>query len=266
MTILDKIIEHKKISVEEIKKKVSLHELMYYRHFDKTVPSLKEHLLSPDKTGIIAEHKRKSPSKGNINDKVYLKHVVSGYEKAGASAISVLTDYEFFGGTNNDLTEAADTVSIPVLRKDFIIDPYQVYEAKAIGASAILLIAAVLSPEEATELGSLANYLGMEVLMEFHDEKELDRLNSYVDVAGINNRDLKTFKVDMERSVELANKIPAGIPKIAESGINSVKDIEYLASRGFNGFLIGEMFMKTADPAKACLEFSQKLDLRVKTS
>lgn len=264
MTILDKIVEHKRITVEETKKKVSLHELMYYRHFDKTVPSLKEHILAPDKTGIIAEHKRRSPSKGTINDKANLKDVVSGYEKAGASAVSVLTDKEFFGGTNDDLTEAADTVSIPVLRKDFIIDPYQVYEAKAIGASAILLIAAVLSPKEATELGSLANYLGMEVLMEFHDEEELNRLNSYVDVAGINNRDLKTFTVDLERSIDLAGKIPAGIPKIAESGINSLKDIEYLASRGFNGFLIGETFMKNDDPAKACIEFSQKLNIKVR--
>ena len=182
-----------------------------------------------------------------------------GYESAGASAVSVLTDIEFFGGSNKDLTTARDVISIPILRKEFIVDPYQVYEAKAIGASAILLIAAVLTPEETKELGSLASYLGMEVLMEFHDETELNRMNSYVDVAGINNRNLNTFKVDLNRSVELADKLPSNIPKVAESGISSVEDLLFLQSKGFSGFLIGENFMKSDNPGGACKEFSLNL-------
>ncbi len=259
MTILDEIIEYKRKEVEEAKTKVSVKELMHYRHFDKPVPSLNEFLLNPAKTGIIAEHKRKSPSKGIINDKADLKSIVIGYEKAGSSAVSVLTDTNFFGGSNNDLTTARDTIALPILRKDFIIDTYQIYESKAIGASAILLIAAVLSVEQATELGSLANYLGMEVLMEFHDEDELSRMNRYVSLAGINNRNLKTFEVDLSKSVELAKRLPADIPKIAESGIHSIKDIDYLLSHGFNGFLIGENFMKQNDPGIACVEFSKTI-------
>ncbi len=259
MTILDKIIKYKRSEVEEAKKRVSVQELMYYRHFDKKVPSLKEYLLNPNKTGVIAEHKRRSPSKCVINDKVDVRDVVVGYESAGASAVSVLTDIEFFGGSNKDLTTARDVISIPILRKEFIVDPYQVYEAKAIGASAILLIAAVLTPEETKELGSLASYLGMEVLMEFHDETELNRMNSYVDVAGINNRNLNTFKVDLNRSVELADKLPSNIPKVAESGISSVEDLLFLQSKGFSGFLIGENFMKSDNPGGACKEFSLNL-------
>ncbi len=259
MTILDKIIEYKKREVEEAKKRVSVKELMYYRHFDKMMPSLKDYLLNPDKSGIIAEHKRRSPSKGIINDKVNVIDVVKGYENAGVSAVSVLTDSEFFGGSKEDLTTARDTISIPILRKDFIIDPYQIYEAKAIGASAILLIASVLTPDETKELGSLASYLGMEILMEFHDEKELNRMNSYVDVAGINNRNLNTFEVDLNKSVELADKLPTYIPKVAESGISSVEDLKFLRSKGFSGFLIGESFMKNEDPGKACENFSLNL-------
>ena len=251
MTILDKIIEYKKTEVEEAQKRVTLQQLMKYPHFEQKVPSLTEYLLSPEKSGIIAEHKRRSPSKGVINDKLDVRDVVKGYEDAGASAVSVLTDKEFFGGINKDLITTRDAISIPILRKDFIIDPFQIYEAKAIGASAILLIAAVLSPEEALELGSLANYLGMEVLMEFHDESELDRMNRYVNAAGINNRDLRTFKVDLEKSVELADKLPSDIPKVAESGISSPEDVKFLRSKGFTGFLIGENFMKTGNPGEA---------------
>ena len=259
MTILDNIIAHKRKEVEEARGKVSVDELMQSPFFDKKVPSISEFLTAPDKSGIIAEHKRQSPSKGIINNTLKVEDVVAGYEKAGASAISVLTDKEFFGGENSDLIAAKETVSIPLLRKDFIIDPYQVYEAKAIGASAILLIAAVLTPEEARELGSLANNLGMEVLMEFHDESELDRLNEYVNAAGINNRDLKTFKVDLERSIELADKLPKNLPKVAESGISSPEDVKFLRSKGFTGFLIGECFIKTEDPGKACEEFVRKI-------
>ncbi len=259
MTILDKITEHKRAEVEKAKKRVSLEELMDYALFSKPVPSLTEFLLNPEKSGIIAEHKRQSPSKGIINDKLDVRDVVRGYEGAGASAVSVLTDSEFFGGKNEDLIAAREEISIPILRKDFIIDPYQVYEAKAIGASAILLIAAILSPEESKELGALANYLGMEVLMEFHDETELNRMNPYVNAAGINNRDLKTFKVDLDKSAQLADNLPSGLPKVAESGISSPEDVKFLRSKGLTGFLIGENFMKTDDPGMACKEFIEKI-------
>ncbi len=259
MTILDKIIKYKREEVAKVKKRVSVKELMSYRHFDKKVPSLKDYLLNHHKTGIIAEHKRRSPSKGIINNKVNIKDVVKEYEKAGSSAVSVLTDSKFFGGSNEDLTIARDTISIPILRKDFIVDTYQIYESKAIGASAILLIAAVLTPEETKEFGSLANYLGMEVFMEFHNEAELSRMNSYTDVAGINNRNLNTFEVDLNKSIELADKLSADIPKVAESGIGSVEDFVFLQSKGFSGFLIGENFMKSEDPGKACKEFSDKI-------
>ncbi len=259
MTILDKIIEHKRAEVEEAKKRVSLDELKTSTYFALPVPSLSEFIQSSDKSGIIAEHKRQSPSKGIINDKLDVQEVVKGYEKAGASAVSVLTDKEFFGGNTEDLKRAKEVLSIPILRKDFIIDPFQIYEAKAIGASAILLIAAVLTPKEAKELGEIANKIGLEVLMEFHDESELDRMNRYVDVAGINNRDLKTFKVDLQKSVELAEKLPAGIPKVAESGISLPDDVKYLRSKGFTGFLIGENFMKTDNPGKACEEFVKRM-------
>ncbi len=261
MTILDKIIEHKRIEVENAKKRVSLDELKRYPGFEKPVPSLAEFLLSSEKSGIIAEHKRKSPSKGIINDRLDVQEVVAGYEKAGASAVSVLTDKEFFGGTSEDLIKAKEVLSIPVLRKDFIVDPYQIFEAKAIGASAILLIAAVLTPEEAEKLGKVANKLGLEVLMEFHDKSELNRMNSYVSAAGINNRDLKTFKVDLQKSVELAEMLPADIPKVAESGIGSPDDVKFLKSKGFTGFLIGESFMASDNPGKTCKGFIDEITL-----
>lgn len=172
----------------------------------------------------------------------------------------MLTDAHFFGGRNEDLTTARDATSLSILRKDFIIDPFQVYEAKAIGASAILLIAAILTKEEAIDLGSLANYLGMEVLMEIHDESEIEKINIYVDMVGINNRNLKTFEVDLQHSVRLAQLLPANKPKVAESGIHSVTDLRFLKTHGFNGFLIGEQFMKTVNPGMACQQFISEIN------
>ena len=169
MTILDKIIEHKRIEVEVAKNAFPVEELLESEAFKKEVPSLVAYLADPAKAGIIAEHKRQSPSKGVINDKVTVEEVAKGYEAAGASAISVLTDRYFFGGSNDDLIAARAATTIPILRKDFIIDPYQIYEAKAIGASAILLIAAVLDKRQAAGLGYIAHQNGLEVLMELHD-------------------------------------------------------------------------------------------------
>ena len=259
MTILDKIIARKKEEVAAAKAAVSIKDLEDSKFFELECPSLQAFLLDPSKTGIIAEFKRQSPSKGIINDTALVPDVTKGYETAGASGISILTDTDFFGGCYADLSLGRDSVEIPILRKDFMIDTYQVYEAKSMGASAILLIAAVLTDARARELGSLAKAMGMDVLMEVHNREELDLVNPYVDIVGVNNRDLKTFTVSLERSVELASHMPANTVKISESGIYTIEDIKYLRSHGFQGFLIGENFMREADPAKACIEFSAKL-------
>lgn len=259
MTILDKIIARKKEEVAAAKAAVSIKELEDSKYFELECPSLQAFLLDPSKTGIIAEFKRQSPSKGIINDTALVPDVTKGYETAGASGISILTDTDFFGGCYADLSLGRDSVEIPILRKDFMIDTYQVYEAKSMGASAILLIAAVLTDARARELGSLAKAMGMDVLMEVHNRQELDLVNPYVDIVGVNNRDLKTFTVSLERSVELASHMPANTVKISESGIYTIEDIKYLRSHGFQGFLIGENFMREADPAKACIEFCAKL-------
>ena len=259
MTILDKIIARKKEEVAAAKAAVSIKDLEDSKYFELECPSLQAFLLDPSKTGIIAEFKRQSPSKGIINDTALVPDVTKGYEAAGASGISILTDTDFFGGCYADLSLGRDSVEIPILRKDFMIDTYQVYEAKSMGASAILLIAAVLTDARARELGSLAKAMGMDVLMEVHNRQELDLVNPYVDIVGVNNRDLKTFTVSLERSVELASHMPANTVKISESGIYTIEDIKYLRSHGFQGFLIGENFMREADPAKACIEFCAKL-------
>ncbi|MDA3818515.1 MAG: indole-3-glycerol phosphate synthase TrpC [Prolixibacteraceae bacterium] len=255
MTILDEINAHKKTEVAAAKAAVTVSELMKLPAYNKAVPSLKEFLLNPVKSGIIAEHKRKSPSKGIINANVQLEDVVKGYENAGASAISVLTDEKYFGGTLSDLETTSKLVNIPVLRKDFIVDEYQIYEAKAYGASVILLIAASLTAEEVECFAKLAHQLGMEVLFEIHNEEELSKISSYVDVVGVNNRDLKTFKVDTKRSIQLLTKIPVNFVRISESGISNPKTVKTLKKEGFQGFLMGENFMKEKDPAKACKMF-----------
>lgn len=259
MNILDQIIARKKEEVEAAKARVALKTLEGSNFFFKPVPSLKASLLDPDKNGIIAEFKRKSPSKGLINGTSQVRDVVQGYEKARVSGISILTDQDYFGGQTMDLTEGRKAVTIPILRKDFMIDSFQVYEAKAIGASAILLIAAALSPSQAKELGKTAKSLGMDVLMEVHNQQELGHVNEYVDIVGVNNRDLKTFTVSLERSVELAAYIPSEMVKISESGIYSADDIHYLRSHGFQGFLIGENFMRSDFPGQACIDFCNSL-------
>ena len=266
MNILDKIIANKRIEVELAKQQVSIKELETYVYFNQTVPSLKAFLSDKSKNGIIAEFKRQSPSKGIINDKVTVPDVVKGYEKTGVSALSILTDKLFFGGSPPDLTLGRESVAIPILRKDFIIDPYQIYEAKAIGASAILLIAAALTPKQAKELGATAKQLGLDILMEVHNHQELDIMNEYVDVVGVNNRDLKTFELSLQRSVELSEAMPQATLKISESGIHSVEDILFLRQHGFQGFLIGENFMKQANPAEACMAFCAELDLKTDKS
>ena len=259
MNILDQIIESKKISLNQKKEAVSIKKMEASVFFNRNCESLVKRLGKTGTSGIIAEFKRRSPSKGIINDKAIIENVVRAYEFCGAAGISVLTDEEYFGGSSRDLEKARETVSIPLLRKDFMIDEYQVVEAKAMGADVILLIASCLSPAEVKRLAGVAKNLGLEILLELHDEKELEHICDDTALIGINNRNLKTFDVDIERSLRMAEKIPADKIKIAESGINSVENVRLFKENGFKGFLIGEFFMKEENPGKAFEEFVTKL-------
>ena len=258
MNILEEIIEYKKSEVEKRKAKVSIAELEKRDLFSTKVLSLKDFLLDRSRTGIIAEFKRRSPSKGIINPDVDVIEVTKGYAENGASCLSVLTDEHFFGGSDEDLIKARIN-AIPILRKEFIIDEYQLIEAKSIGADVILLIAACLSLAEVKRLAKFAKGIGLEVLLELHAEEELDHICDETTVIGINNRDLKTFNVDIERSLRMAEKIPLSMLKVAESGISSVNDILLFKQHGFHGFLIGENFMKAANPTIAFAEFVKQL-------
>ena len=256
MNILDKIIAHKKIEVADKSSLVPVKLLEKSIYFDSHVVSMKKYIAQEDKTGIIAEFKRKSPSKGAINTNASVESVSIGYMQAGASALSILTDKEFFGGKNEDLTTARKFNFCPILRKDFIIDEYQIIEAKSIGADCILLIAAALEPKRLKELASFAHSLGLEVLMEVHDGEELESsLNEHLDLVGVNNRSLKTFEVSLGTSFGLVNQIPSEFIKISESGISKPETLMELKKAGFDGFLIGENFMKSARPEQAAYNF-----------
>lgn len=257
MTILDKIIARKKEEIAKAKSKISIEELKNSEFFGRPTFSLKETLKT--KSGIIAEFKRKSPSKGIINDKVSPLEVVSAYEKFGASGISILTDTDFFGGNFQDILEVRNSINIPILRKDFMIDEYQFYEAKSIGADVVLLIASCLSPNQVQEFTALAHELNLEVLLEIHTEDELQHFNKNIDLVGINNRNLKDFKVNLQHSVNLKNLLPKDTLSVAESGIYSVEDFKYLKEKGFDGFLMGEYFMKDQNPAEKFAEFSNEI-------
>ncbi|MFM7838153.1 MAG: indole-3-glycerol phosphate synthase TrpC, partial [Chitinophagaceae bacterium] len=227
-------------------------------YWNRMPVSLRKALLAEGSTGLIAEFKRKSPSKGWFKDSEFaIERVVVPYAEQGAAAISVLTDTPFFGGTLQDLRQARSAVTVPLLRKDFVIDAYQIGEAKANGADVILLIAACLTPKEVQRLALITKELGMEVLLELHEDTELEHCCEEIDLVGINNRDLKTFTVDIDRSLRMAEQIPAGKIKIAESGIGSAELVQRFRKAGFRGFLIGETFMKTADPGQAFQQFVQ---------
>lgn len=258
MNILDTIIEYKKEVVKRRKTEKSIAELESSPFFSRRAFSLKNSLLDATKTGIIAEFKRKSPSKGLINATADVVNITNAYTAHGASGLSVLTDEHFFGGSDHDLL-AARVNDIPLLRKEFIIDEYQLVEAKSIGADAILLIAACLSPAQTKRLAVFARNLGLEVLLELHGEDELEHVCEETELVGINNRNLKTFEVDIERSLAMAKKIPADKVKIAESGISSTENITLFREHGFRGFLIGETFMKATDPATAFADFVKRL-------
>lgn len=260
MTILDKIVIRKKEEVAQAKQVVSVKQLESGLHFNRDPYVFKDFLLAPDRTGIVAEFKRRSPSKGIINDRVTVEEVTQAYAAAGASALSVLTDVDFFGGHADDLLAARAANRIPVLRKDFMIDEYQVLEAKALGADIILLIAAILTPAEIRNLSALAKNLGLNVLLEVHNQEELQRsICKDLDAIGVNNRNLADFTVNIQTSFELVEQIPDEFMKISESAISAVETIKDLKNAGFNGFLIGENFMKTTNPGQAMHDFATQL-------
>lgn len=259
MTILDKIIEHKRKELAILSSATSVKDLESRIQFEHETISMSKFLHDKNKTGIIAEFKRKSPSRGTINSVSSVTEVTSGYFRAGASGVSVLTDAHFFGGSTADLLSIREKSLFPILRKDFIINEFQVIESKSVGADALLLIAAVLDDHDILKLSRLARSLGMEVLLEIHEPDELGKVNEYVNIIGINNRNLKTFEVNPDISERMADRIPNGFLKISESGISSPQTIKKLKTLGYNGFLIGEKFMCTSDPVKAFSEFVKDL-------
>ncbi|HKK41540.1 MAG TPA: indole-3-glycerol phosphate synthase TrpC [Bacteroidales bacterium] len=259
MNILADIIANKIEEVKLVSERIPLADLKRKDYFSRSPVSLSDYLLDTNKSGIIAEYKRKSPSKGEINKAATVAEVTQGYSRSGASALSVLTDNKYFGGSLSDLSEARKYNNLPLLRKDFIISEYQVFESKAIGADAVLLIAAVLESNRLRDLARLAQSLGLEVLMEIHNATELEKVNGYVDIIGVNNRNLDTFIVDLNTSIELAKIIPGDFIRISESGISSPESIALLRKSGYKGFLIGERFMTSDDPVKAFSDFVKSI-------
>lgn len=256
--ILDKIVANKRIEVEQQKKEISIDKLVKQIGTINKKGLFKQSLLNSP-TGIIAEFKRRSPSRGWIFEEAKIEEVVPLYSNGGASAISVLTDTDFFGGTFNDLIQASSLTKTPLLRKDFMVDEYQFYQAAAMGASAVLLIASSLTTQETKQFATKAKELGLDVLLEIHNEAELGHINEYVDVVGVNNRNLGTFVTDVQASFDLVDKIPDGFVKISESGISSPQTVLDLRAAGYKGFLMGENFMKTDNPGKALANFIQEL-------
>ena len=260
MSILDQIVADKKIEVAHRK---SLFPVSYWEAsplFERKCISLSTRLKA-SRSGILAEHKRRSPSKPNINSRLSVSEVASGYENAGVCGMSVLTDGKYFGGSLDDLVIARATTQLPLLRKEFIVEEYQLFEAKAHGADLILLIAAVLTRAQIQQLSTAAQRLGLEVLLEVHNQEELEKyLMPSLDLLGVNNRNLKTFSVSLDTSRHLADQIPNDFVKVSESGISEVASIQELQTYGYQGFLVGENFMKTDRPGEAAQHFINLLE------
>ena len=260
MNILDKIVIDKRQEVDLRKSLIPLRQLEGSVLFERETNSLAERLRA-SASGIIAEHKRRSPSKSVINQSLNVQDVASGYENAGVCGMSVLTDGKYFGGALDDLLLARASCTMPLLRKEFIIDPYQIIEAKAYGADVILLIAAILTKNEIKEFSELAKSLNLDVLLEVHNQEELHKsIMPSLDMLGVNNRNLKTFDVSLETSKVLSEQIPNDFVKVSESGISSIDAIKELQPYGYKGFLIGEKFMKTDNPGQSALEFIKALE------
>ena len=260
MTILEEIIAHKYKEVASDQKREPTSELERQIEGRPSVISMKEALINKeDKLGIIAEFKRKSPSKGVFNESLQPEDVTKGYVESGASALSVLTDENYFGGKVEDLIKARVN-QVPIIRKDFMVDEYQILKARAIGADVVLLIAAAIPADLVNRLAKFAKSIGMETLLEIHEQEELNgTLNDDIDMVGINNRNLKTFEVDYERSIRVFESLPAEMVRIAESGISKPEVFVRLQKVGFQGFLMGEAFMQTKDPIASIQEFTKKV-------
>ncbi len=260
MKILDNIISDKKIEIETLSKIVSISDLEKQKDFTKQSKSLKES-IKKSTSGIICEFKRKSPSNENINYISNISEVINGYERAGAVGVSILTNEKYFDGSISDINKVKNSIEIPILRKEFIISEYQIFESKSIGADAILLIASILDKKEIKNFSSLAKSLGLEVLLEIHSIDELNKIsNTDVDIIGVNNRNLDTLDIDIENSIEIFENIPSEFIKISESGISKVNSIIKLIRVGYDGFLIGENFMKTLKPAESAYDFIKKVE------
>ena len=263
MDILENIAAFKREEVKLRKEILPVKELQKSSYFERTPVSFYD-ALNMHKPSVIGEFKRKSPSKGIINNSADIRNVASGYRTAGVAAMSILTDNKYFGGDISDLSVIASGSSLPLLRKDFIIDEYQVFESKSIGASAILLIGSILTKEESVMLTRLAISLGMEVLFEIHDLKDLERMDENVRIVGVNNRNLRTFEINMKNSIDLLPGLPHQCLKVAESGFQTVSDVMEMFSGGFDAFLIGERFMKEENPGNSAYEFISGLKNYIK--
>jgi indole-3-glycerol phosphate synthase len=258
-TILDTIVEHKHMEVLKRKGRKSIQQLEEKVFYTREAIDPISH-FKPDEINIIAEFKRKSPSKGKISDIISPAPIVKAYRKSGAIASSILTDRDFFGGSFRDLENVRKELpDFPLLRKDFIIDPYQIHEAKAYGADIVLLIASILEKETIRNLTHLANSLGLSILLEIHSEYELEKWIPEIKMIGVNNRNLKDFSVDIERSAQLYSKLPKESLKISESGLHSPEDVLRLKEIGFNGFLMGERFMSTENPGESLAQFLKEM-------
>ncbi len=260
MKILDKIVKDKKEEILKLSLKNPISSLENEKLFSRKCISLKDSLLKSS-SGIICEFKRKSPSNNNINYKSTISEVVRGYQKAGAAGLSILTNKKYFDGNIEDIIEIRNFAEIPILRKEFIVSEYQIFEAKSIGADAILLIASILTSEEILNFSSLAKSLGLEVLVEVHSYEELKKISgNNIDIIGVNNRNLDTLEIDLNNSIEMYKEIPDKFLKISESGISKVESILKLREVGYQGFLIGENFMKSDDPMEEAYNFIKEVE------
>jgi indole-3-glycerol phosphate synthase len=262
--VLEEIVAWKRIEVARMKEDVPERELHYHLERilrdDASSPSSMKEALKNSSTGIIAEFKRKSPSKGWIKEDGKADIIPAAYQNNGATALSILTDSKYFGGCDDFVTTARKSVTIPILYKNFVIDEYQLFQARLCGASAVLLIAADLKVEECRTLISCAHEIGLEVLLEIHSEEELDYIDIEPDMCGVNNRNLGTFVTDVNNSYNLIGKLPKDMVKVSESGISNPETVRHLKKIGYNGFLIGENFMKAANPGAALKEFILELE------
>ncbi len=259
MDILDTIVSYKKKEIEKLKSRVSVSLNNQYPEYNNRKNNFTVSMKMPG-ISIIAEIKRKSPSAGNFKKNFDPVRIAIEYEKNGADGISVLTDKKFFGGETKHLSFLKDNIKLPVLRKDFIIDPYQLHESKILGADCILLIARILEEKRLKEFISITRNLGMSSLVEVHSRQEIEKsIACGAEIIGINNRDLSTFEVNIEKSLQLAALIPDHIVKISESGIHHASQVKKLYESGFDGVLIGETFMRSEEPGKLIQQWKREV-------